>query len=112
MPITIGQSQCGTVAPLNHCDDVSKVLASTYTNLAELRVCVDAFFAFFLARHPQGVLLDRVPPFKPCANENFPYPLVILRLGATLKHNKREKKRLLHKVLMVGHDLGGRSEGV
>jgi hypothetical protein len=25
--------------------------------------------AFFLARQPQGVLLDRFPPFKPCANE-------------------------------------------
>jgi hypothetical protein len=26
-------------------------------------------FEFFLARQPQGVLLDRFPPFKPCANE-------------------------------------------
>jgi hypothetical protein len=41
-------------------------------------------FPFFLARQPQGVLLDRFPPLKPCANENFPYPLDILRLGATL----------------------------
>jgi hypothetical protein len=41
-------------------------------------------FAFFLARQPQDVLLHRFPPVKPCANEHFPYPLVILRLGATL----------------------------
>jgi hypothetical protein len=34
-------------------------------------------FAFFLARQPQDVLLHRFPPVKPCANENFPYPLVI-----------------------------------
>jgi hypothetical protein len=27
-------------------------------------------FRFFLARHPQGVL-DRFPPFKPCANAFF-----------------------------------------
>jgi hypothetical protein len=26
-------------------------------------------FAFFLARQPQGVLLDRFPPLKPCVNE-------------------------------------------
>jgi hypothetical protein len=26
-------------------------------------------FPFFLARQPQGVLLDRFPPLKPCANE-------------------------------------------
>jgi hypothetical protein len=26
-------------------------------------------FRVFLARQPQGVLLDRFPPFKPCANE-------------------------------------------
>jgi hypothetical protein len=49
-------------------------------------------FAFFLAKQPQDVLLHRFPLVKPCANENFPYPLVILRLGATLKHNKRKKK--------------------
>jgi hypothetical protein len=29
------------------------------------------YFWFFLARQPQGVLLDRVPPFKPCANAFF-----------------------------------------
>jgi hypothetical protein len=34
-------------------------------------------FAFFLARQPQGVLLDRFPPFKPCAN-------ALLFLGRTL----------------------------
>jgi hypothetical protein len=33
-------------------------------------------FAFFLARQPQNVLLHRFSPVKPCANENFPYPLV------------------------------------
>jgi hypothetical protein len=49
-------------------------------------------FAFFLARQPQDVLLHRFPPVKPCANENFPYPLIILRLGATLKHNKKKKE--------------------
>jgi hypothetical protein len=27
------------------------------------------FSRFFLARQPRGVLLDRFPPFKPCANE-------------------------------------------
>jgi hypothetical protein len=26
-------------------------------------------FQFFLARQPQGVLLHRFPPLKPCANE-------------------------------------------
>jgi hypothetical protein len=26
-------------------------------------------FPVFLGRQPQGVLLDRFPPFKPCANE-------------------------------------------
>jgi hypothetical protein len=41
-------------------------------------------FPFFLARQRQGILLHRFPPLKPCANENFPYPLVLLRLGATL----------------------------
>jgi hypothetical protein len=52
-------------------------------------------FAFFLARQPQDVL-HRFPPVKPCANENFPYPLVILRLGATLTrpwNTTREKKK-------------------
>jgi hypothetical protein len=28
-------------------------------------------FAFFLARQPQSVLLDRFPPFEPCANAFF-----------------------------------------
>jgi hypothetical protein len=28
-------------------------------------------FRVFLARQPQGVLLDRVPPFKPCGNAFF-----------------------------------------
>jgi hypothetical protein len=28
-------------------------------------------FRVFLARQPQGVLLDHVPPFKPCANAFF-----------------------------------------
>jgi hypothetical protein len=28
-------------------------------------------FAFFLARQPQGVFLDRFPPLKPCANAFF-----------------------------------------
>jgi hypothetical protein len=34
-------------------------------------------FRVFLATQPQDVLLHRFPPVKPCANENFPYPLVI-----------------------------------
>jgi hypothetical protein len=55
------------------------------------------FPVFFLARQPQGVFLHRFPPLKPCANENFPYLFVILRhwrdLDATLKHNRREKKK-------------------
>jgi hypothetical protein len=35
-------------------------------------------FAFFLARQPQGVFLDRVPPFKPCANAFF-FSLVVFQ---------------------------------
>jgi hypothetical protein len=53
-------------------------------------------FAFFLARQPQDVLLHRFPPVKPCASENFPNPLVIVRLGATLTrpwNTTREKKK-------------------
>jgi hypothetical protein len=45
-------------------------------------------FAFFLARQPQGVLLYRFPPLKPCANE-FSLPFSFTK---TLKHTKREKK--------------------
>jgi hypothetical protein len=36
-------------------------------------------FHVFLARQPQDLLLHRFPPVKPCATENFPYPLVILK---------------------------------
>jgi hypothetical protein len=56
-------------------------------------------FPFFLSRQPQGVLLHRFPPLKPCANEfslPFSYTKTLARhwrdLDATLKHNKREKK--------------------
>jgi hypothetical protein len=35
-------------------------------------------FAFFLAKQPQGVLLDHVPPFKPCANAFF-FSLVVFQ---------------------------------
>jgi hypothetical protein len=35
--------------------------------LFTLPIC--GIFAFFLARQPQGVLLHRFPPLKPCANE-------------------------------------------
>jgi hypothetical protein len=49
-----------------------------------ITLTTSGIFAFFLARQPQDVLLHRFPSVKPCANENFPYPLVILRLGATL----------------------------
>jgi hypothetical protein len=34
--------------------------------------------------HFNYFLLHRFPPVKPCANEHFRYPLVVLRLGATL----------------------------
>jgi hypothetical protein len=56
-------------------------------------------FAFFLARQPQGVLLHRSPPLKPCANEfSLLFSYIILDIDATLKHNKREKQGHLHKV--------------
>jgi hypothetical protein len=35
-------------------------------------------FVFFLAKHPQGVPLDRFPPFKPCANAFF-FSLVVFQ---------------------------------
>jgi hypothetical protein len=57
---------------------------SQYIKLVLFTLTTSGIFAFFLARQPQDVLLHRFPPDKPCANENFPYPLVILRLGATL----------------------------
>jgi hypothetical protein len=38
-------------------------------NWSLFTLATSGIFAFFLARQPQGVLLDRFPPFKPCANE-------------------------------------------
>jgi hypothetical protein len=41
-----------------------------YANVGSLfTLTTSGFFAFFLARQPQGVLLHRFPPLKPCANE-------------------------------------------
>jgi hypothetical protein len=51
-------------------------------------------FAFFLARQPQDVLLHRFPPVKPCANENFSYPLVILRLGTGMGHLRAAVRKI------------------
>jgi hypothetical protein len=52
-------------------------------------------FAFFLARQPQGVLLDRVPPFKPCANAFF-FSLVVfqgrVKVAPSLSITKRQGK--------------------
>jgi hypothetical protein len=59
-------------------------LKFVFWNWSLFTLTSSGIFPFFLARQPQGVLLHRFPPVKPCANENFPYPLVILRLGATL----------------------------
>jgi hypothetical protein len=48
------------------------VLNALYVNFGSLfTLTTSGIFAFFLARQPQGVLLDRFPPFKPCANEFF-----------------------------------------
>jgi hypothetical protein len=33
-------------------------------------------------------------------------------IDATLKHNKKEKQRHLHKVWVVGNDVGGLPKGV
>jgi hypothetical protein len=51
---------CGRSA---HFHVVRKIPWSLFT------LTTSGIFAFFLARQPQGVLLDRFPPFKPCANE-------------------------------------------
>jgi hypothetical protein len=59
--------------------------------LTYLLVAFSRFFWLDCLR-PQGVLLHRFPPLKPCANE-FSLslcPLVILDIDATLKHNERK----------------------
>jgi hypothetical protein len=73
-----------------------------------LTLTTSGIFAFFLA---QGVLLDRFPPFNPCANE-FSLPFSYTKTLARPLNTTREKKRHLHKVLMMGNDLGGRPEAV
>jgi hypothetical protein len=65
-------------------NNIYKNEAELYQKRSLFTLTTSGIFPFFLARQPQGVLLHRYPPLKPCANENFPYPLVILRLGATL----------------------------
>jgi hypothetical protein len=47
-----------------------QTIRNFYLNIWSLfTLTTSGIFAFFLARQPQVVLLDRFPPFKPCANE-------------------------------------------
>jgi hypothetical protein len=50
-------------------------------------LATSGIFPFFLARQPQGVLLHRFPPLKPCANE-FSLPFSYTK---TLTQQERKK---------------------
>jgi hypothetical protein len=50
-------------------EDRGRELGEAQKNRSLFNLTTSGIFALFLARQPQGVLLDRFPAFKPCANE-------------------------------------------
>jgi hypothetical protein len=81
-------------------EDRRRQLGEAQKNRSLFTLTTSGIFAFFLARQPQGVLLDRFPPFKPCANEfSLPFSYLYQDIGAPSTrpwNTTREKKKDLN----------------